>query len=150
MLATVVADLCSGCWLMSIESMMPSNHLIVCLPLVLLPSIFPSIRVFSNESILCIKVLENQHSGAQQSPFVNEFAEPRRSTLIHDHNKDASGVGPLPPGLSALSTQGPGSQSSLLAKKLRLGRMLRAIPRQQIPVKITLSPKTRADPTQNF
>ena len=41
--------------LMSIESLMPSNHLILCHPLLLLPSIFPSIRVFSNESILCIR-----------------------------------------------------------------------------------------------
>ena len=41
--------------LMSIESMMPSNHLILCCPLLLPPSIFPSIRVFSNESILCIR-----------------------------------------------------------------------------------------------
>ena len=40
--------------LMSIESVMPSNHLILC-PLLLLPSIFPSIRVFSNESLLCIR-----------------------------------------------------------------------------------------------
>ena len=39
---------------MSIESVMPSNHLILCCPLLLLPSIFPSIRVFSNESALCI------------------------------------------------------------------------------------------------
>ena len=39
---------------MSIESVMPSNHLILCHPLLLLPSIFPSIRVFSNESALCI------------------------------------------------------------------------------------------------
>ena len=38
--------------LMSIESMMPSNHLILCCPLLLLPSIFPSIRVFSSESVL--------------------------------------------------------------------------------------------------
>ena len=38
--------------LMSIESVMPSNHLILCRPLLLLPSIFPSIRVFSNESVL--------------------------------------------------------------------------------------------------
>ena len=38
--------------LMSIESLMPSNHLILCRPLLLLPSIFPSIRVFSNESVL--------------------------------------------------------------------------------------------------
>ena len=40
--------------LMSIESVMPSNHLILCHPLLILPSIFPSIRVFSNESVLCI------------------------------------------------------------------------------------------------
>ena len=40
---------------MSIESVMPSNHLILCHPLLLLPSIFPSIRVFSNESVLCIR-----------------------------------------------------------------------------------------------
>ena len=41
--------------LMSIESVMPSNHLTLCRPLLLLPSIFPSIRVFSNESALCIR-----------------------------------------------------------------------------------------------
>ena len=41
--------------LMSIELVMPSNHLILCCPLLLPPSIFPSIRVFSNESALCIR-----------------------------------------------------------------------------------------------
>ena len=41
--------------LTSIESVMPSNHLILCCPLLLLPSIFPSIRVFSSESVLHIK-----------------------------------------------------------------------------------------------
>ena len=41
--------------LMSIESVMPSNHLILCHPLLLLPSIFPSIRVFSNESVLHLR-----------------------------------------------------------------------------------------------
>ena len=41
--------------LMTIESVMPFNHLILCLPLLLLPSIFSSIRVFSNESVLCIR-----------------------------------------------------------------------------------------------
>ena len=41
--------------LMSIESVMPSNHLILCRPFFLLPSVFPSIRVFSNESALLIK-----------------------------------------------------------------------------------------------
>ena len=48
--------------LMSIESVMPSNHLILCRPLLLLPSVFPSIRVFSNESAQhqVAKVLELQ------------------------------------------------------------------------------------------
>ena len=41
--------------LMSIESVMPSNHLILCRPILLPSSIFPSIRVFSNESVLCIR-----------------------------------------------------------------------------------------------
>ena len=41
---------------MSIESVMPSNHLILCHPLLLLPSVFPSIRVFSKESALCIRL----------------------------------------------------------------------------------------------
>ena len=40
---------------MSIESVMPSNHLIICHPLLLLPSIFPSVRVFSSESALCVR-----------------------------------------------------------------------------------------------
>ena len=49
--------------LMFIESVMPSSHLILCHPCLLPPSIFPSIRVFSNDSVLCImvaKVLEFQ------------------------------------------------------------------------------------------
>ena len=41
--------------LMSMESVMPSNHLILCYPCLLLPSILPSIRVFSNQSVLCIR-----------------------------------------------------------------------------------------------
>ena len=40
---------------MSVESVMPSNHLILCHPLILLPSIFPNTRVLSNESALCIR-----------------------------------------------------------------------------------------------
>ena len=45
--------------LMSIESAMPSNHLILCCPLLLLPSVFPSIRVFSDESALCTLCTNN-------------------------------------------------------------------------------------------
>ena len=57
---------------MSFESVMPSNHLILCCPLLPLPSVFPSIKVFSKESALCLRWPEywsfsispsNQHSG---------------------------------------------------------------------------------------
>ena len=44
---------------MSIELVMPSNHLILCCPFLLLPSVFPSIRVFSTESVLCIRGPKN-------------------------------------------------------------------------------------------
>ena len=50
-----IANSQSSLKLMSIESVMPSNHLIFCRPLLLLPSIFPSIRVFSKESVLHIR-----------------------------------------------------------------------------------------------
>ena len=46
--------------LMSIESVIPANHLILCHPLLLLPSIFPSIRVFSNESVVLVRWPEFQ------------------------------------------------------------------------------------------
>ena len=55
--------------LMSIESVMPSNHLILCHPLLLLPSIFPSIRVFSNESVLRIRWPEYWSFSFNISPF---------------------------------------------------------------------------------
>ena len=54
--------------LMSIKSGMPSNHLILCRPLLLLPSIFPSIRVFSNESVLCIRWLKYWSFSFSTSP----------------------------------------------------------------------------------
>ena len=57
--------------LMSIESMMPTNHLILCIPLLLLPSIFPIIRVFSNESPLCIRWPEYWNFSFSFSPSVN-------------------------------------------------------------------------------
>ena len=49
----------SLCKLMSIELMMQSNHLILCRPILLLPAIFPSLKVFSSESGLCIKWPKN-------------------------------------------------------------------------------------------
>ena len=54
---------------MSIESVMPSNHLIFCRPLLLLPSIFPSIRVFSNESALRIRWPKYWSFSFNISPF---------------------------------------------------------------------------------
>ena len=54
--------------LMSIELMMSSNQLVQCCPLLFLPSIFPSIRVFSNESVLCIRQPEYWSFGFSISP----------------------------------------------------------------------------------
>ena len=58
--------------LMSIESVMPSNQLIICHPLLLQPSIFPSIRVFLNESVLCIRWPKNWSFSFSISPS-NEY-----------------------------------------------------------------------------
>ena len=75
--------------LMSIESVMPSNHLLLCHPLLLLPSIFPSIKVFSNESALHIRwpllVLQLQHQTFQWTlriDFCDSFA------LNNSHTQD--------------------------------------------------------------
>ena len=59
--------------LMSIESVMPSNYLILCHPLFLPPLIFPSIRVFSNESVLPIRCTEYWSFSFSISPF-NEYS----------------------------------------------------------------------------
>ena len=59
--------------LMSIKLVMPSNHLILCCPLFLPPSIFPSIRVFSNESVLCIRWPKYWSFSFSISPF-NEYS----------------------------------------------------------------------------
>ena len=60
--------------LMSIEPVMPSNHLILCRPLFLPPSIFPSIRVFSDESILCFRWPKYWSFSCSISPS-NEYSE---------------------------------------------------------------------------
>ena len=61
--------------LMSLESVMPSNHLILCCPLLLLPSIFPSIRVFSSETVLCIRWPKYWRFSFSISPS-NEYSGP--------------------------------------------------------------------------
>ena len=60
--------------LMTIESVMPSNHLIFCHPLLLLPSMFPSIRVFSSGSALCIRRPKYWGFSFSTSPS-NEYSE---------------------------------------------------------------------------
>jgi len=74
--------------LLSIESVMPSNHLILCCPFLLLPSIFPSIRVFSNESVLCIKWPKYWSFSFSISPS-NEYSE-LISFRIDSQSKEAS------------------------------------------------------------
>ena len=59
---------------MSIESVMPSSHLILCRPLLLLPSIFPTIRVFSNELALCIRWPKYWNRSFSIKPS-NEYSE---------------------------------------------------------------------------
>ena len=92
--------------LMSTESVMPSNHLILCWPLLLLPSIFPRIRVFSNELALCIRWPKHWSFGFSISPS-NEYSGlisfridwfdltvvqgPLKSLLQH-HNSKASAL----------------------------------------------------------
>ena len=86
--------------LMSIESVMPSNHLILCHPLLLPPSIFPSIRVFSNESVLCMRWPKywsfsfsispsNEYSG-QISFRMDWFVKGTLKSFLQHHNSKAS------------------------------------------------------------
>ena len=66
-----------------VQSMMPSNHLILCHPLLLPPSIFPSIRVFSNESVLHIRQPKYSSFSFNVSPAVN-------GVIIYKHSKSLS------------------------------------------------------------
>ena len=63
-----IANSCSLLKLMSIESVMPSNDLALCHPLLLLPSVFPSIRIFSRESLLHIRLPKNWSFSLNISP----------------------------------------------------------------------------------
>ena len=89
---------------MSIQSVMPSNHLILCRPLLLLPSVFPSIRVFSNESALHIRwpkywsfsfniSLSNEHPGliSFRMDWLNLLAvQGTLKSLLQHHSSKAS------------------------------------------------------------
>ena len=78
--------------LMSIESVMPSNHLILCHPLLLLLSIFPSLRVFSSESALDIRCLKHWNLGFLFSPSNEYSALIPLTGLISLLSKGLSGV----------------------------------------------------------
>ena len=89
---------------MSVKSVMPSNHLILCHPLLLLPSIFPSIRVYSSESVLCIRRPKywsfsfsispsNEHSGliSFRMDWLDLLAiQGTLKSLLQHHNSKAS------------------------------------------------------------
>ena len=89
--------------LMSTESVMPSNHLILCRPLLLLPSIFPSIRVFSNESALRVRwpkywsfsfsiIPSNEYSGliSFRMDWLDLLAVQRTLKSLQHHSSKAS------------------------------------------------------------
>ena len=99
-----ITNLSSLLKLMSIQLVMPSNHLILCHPLLLLPSILPSIRVFSNESVLPIRWtkywsfsfsinLSNEYSGliSFRMDWLDLLAvQGTLKSLIHYHSSKAS------------------------------------------------------------
>src|SRR5574337_1007300 len=99
----------TNCWSppkpMSIESVMPSNHLILCHPLLLLPSMFPSIRVFSNESALCIRWPKywsfsfnispsNEHPGliSFRRDWLNLLAVQGTLKSLHQHHSSKASI----------------------------------------------------------
>ena len=80
---------------MSIESVMPSNHLILCRSLCLPPLIFPSIRVFSNESVLCIRLPEYWSFSFSISPY-NKYSGLISFRMDWSQSKGLSRVFPTP------------------------------------------------------
>ena len=89
--ATRQASLSTISWsllkFMSIESVMPSNHLILSHPLILLPSIFPSIKGFSNESALCINTLWPKYWSHPKKGNANECSNYSTIVLISHASK---------------------------------------------------------------
>ena len=100
--AACQASLLNNSWsllkLMSINSVIPSNHLILCLPLLLLSSIFPSIRVFSNESVLRITCPKYWSFSLTISPS-NESAKSLQSCPTLCDPIDGSPPGSSAPGI---------------------------------------------------
>ena len=105
--------------LMSIESVMPSNHFILCHPLLLLLSIFPSIRVFSNESVLHIKwpkywsfsfsiCPSNEYSGliSFRIDWFDLFAVQGTPKSLLQHNSKSTGIFKKKKGNSTLCSLG--------------------------------------------
>ena len=82
--------------LMSIESVMPSNHFILCRPFLLLPSIFPSIRVFSNEQSLCIRRSKYWSFSVSPSNEYSGLISFRMTRLISLQSKDSQESSPTP------------------------------------------------------
>ena len=103
---------------MSTESMMLCNHLILCCPLLLLPSIFPSIRVFSNESALCIRWPKYWNFSFTNSPS-NEYSRfiSFRIEVIHLQSKELPASESFP--MSQLFTWG-GQSTGVSASALFL------------------------------
>ena len=83
--------------LMSIELVMPSNHLILCCPLFLLLSIFPSIRVFSNESALCIRWPMYWNFSISPSNEYSGLISFRMDWLVSLQSRDSQESSPTPP-----------------------------------------------------
>ena len=99
--------------LMSIESVMPSNHLILCCPLLLLPSIFPRIRNFSSESALCIRWPKYWSCSFSISPsdeysglIHSHFTESKISALTSDSHMNSAN--PTSVGLCRICQSAPG------------------------------------------
>ena len=99
--------------LMSIESVMPSNHLILCCPLLLLPSIFPRIRNFSSESAVCIRWPKYWSCSFSISPsdeysglIHSHFTESKISALTSDSHMNSAN--PTSVGLCRICQSAPG------------------------------------------
>ena len=122
--------------LMSVESVMPSNHLILCRPLLLLPSIFPSIRLFSNESVLCIRWTKywrfsfsispsNEHSGliSFRMDWLDLLAVQGILKSLLQHHSSKASVLLFLPSFNSVCTQWPQWISWVLIQMIKCFQM---------------------------